>query len=1097
MSLHTLANHLQSAGRGEDSVLIHMTPKEVQGLQSLAMAHGGSLTINPETGLAEAGFLSSLLPMLAGAALTIGSGGALSPLAASMMVGGAGALATGSLSKGLMMGLGAYGGAGLGAGLAAAGAGAAGTAAASAPVTYATSPFTAAAPTAAGSTAGAIGGANLGQVGNPFVNPATNPAQALATSPAPVPVTVATTDATGQSIFSKFSQAGRGLGNILGGGPEGESAREQFAGQITKPQMYSAGLSAVMTARQEQQDAMDRAQREANRPTGPFKPKYEYDSGYNPTAMSPTLSGERTYFSPSYNPVRAAGGGMMGMPMQGGAPVEQMSNLNSIGANTRFPMANQITSGYATAAQRPISENVLTPMTNYNLDPYSGEQRFAEGGIAALAYAEGGKTMTLAEAVKEAKAQGISTKGLGTAGLANALGATITSQAGTAMAKGPVSTASSVPSAARAQELFKAGDKAGAEAMLKAAAEYIPAATAAPVTSAPSTGGGTTPKTPKVDSQVGALLLKQAEAINARPNPFKPGTTKTLSTKATAGLESIAQQQADAVRKPVTFGGKTYEPTKTNEIDVPDLSSKQLAAYTKLPALEDLAKRFTGLDRLTVDQKTQLANLIKDNKVTNSNIENIVNDWTPRRDEEAYLGLATLPTELGGKGKQPIFGEPPEGTTATGEYVYDPVTKNYTLKSDKSNIYISDKVRDITSVKDLDPVTMALYGRKANLSDFANYDTKKLGQKLSLADIYYDMSKSPQYEDFLSGQELAYINKYSASPAEITSIYRDLFGKAPPANVFMEYGAMTPDKVRQALINTPEYEERLNKGIKPDIEYDEAGNVVIPGAINRTVTTTADTGSAYTGAPIVAAPFQPFTPAYAGGKSGLEAIIPQTSSVTPSVSSAFTPNYSLSPVQNALAPAFTPSSVFTLPSVSTQPITNKPLVSTGALPTATNPYQSPMNAISAFNPFTNLTPDQLKNLTPEQYKQYMSMLQSPVGSNVFSAGTYNAFPMASGGMAQSGYNLGGYSDGGRLLKGPGDGVSDSIPASIGNRQPARLADGEFVVPARIVSEIGNGSTDAGARKLYAMMDRVQRARSKTVGKGKVAVNSKADRLLPV
>ena len=93
-------------------------------------------------------------------------------------------------------------------------------------------------------------------------------------------------------------------------------------------------------------------------------------------------------------------------------------------------------------------------------------------------------------------------------------------------------------------------------------------------------------------------------------------------------------------------------------------------------------------------------------------------------------------------------------------------------------------------------------------------------------------------------------------------------------------------------------------------------------------------------------------------------------------------------------------------------------------------------------------------------------------------------------------SLGGYSDGGRLLRGPGDGVSDNIPATIGDRQPARLADGEFVVPARIVSEIGNGSTEAGARKLYAMMDRVQRARRKTVGKNKVATNTNAERLLP-
>jgi len=109
---------------------------------------------------------------------------------------------------------------------------------------------------------------------------------------------------------------------------------------------------------------------------------------------------------------------------------------------------------------------------------------------------------------------------------------------------------------------------------------------------------------------------------------------------------------------------------------------------------------------------------------------------------------------------------------------------------------------------------------------------------------------------------------------------------------------------------------------------------------------------------------------------------------------------------------------------------------------------------------------------------------------------------ADGGM--TGYAMGGglgslgsYSDGGRLLKGPGDGVSDSIPATIGEKQqPARLADGEFVVPARIVSELGNGSTEAGAKKLYAMMDRVQRARGKTTGKNKVAANSRADKYLP-
>ena len=111
-------------------------------------------------------------------------------------------------------------------------------------------------------------------------------------------------------------------------------------------------------------------------------------------------------------------------------------------------------------------------------------------------------------------------------------------------------------------------------------------------------------------------------------------------------------------------------------------------------------------------------------------------------------------------------------------------------------------------------------------------------------------------------------------------------------------------------------------------------------------------------------------------------------------------------------------------------------------------------------------------------------------------GGVTAFPygesvvrMAGGGLG----SLGGYSDGGRMLKGPGDGMSDSIPAQIGRKQPARLADGEFVVPADVVSHLGNGSTDAGAKQLYKMMDRVRQART---GKKKQAPAVKTGRMMP-
>jgi hypothetical protein len=93
---------------------------------------------------------------------------------------------------------------------------------------------------------------------------------------------------------------------------------------------------------------------------------------------------------------------------------------------------------------------------------------------------------------------------------------------------------------------------------------------------------------------------------------------------------------------------------------------------------------------------------------------------------------------------------------------------------------------------------------------------------------------------------------------------------------------------------------------------------------------------------------------------------------------------------------------------------------------------------------------------------------------------------AQGGIMQASSHLGGYAAGGqpRLLKGPGDGMSDNIPATIANKQPARLADGEFVVPADVVSHLGNGSTGAGAKKLHSMMDNVRKARTGRKAQGK-------------
>jgi hypothetical protein len=137
---------------------------------------------------------------------------------------------------------------------------------------------------------------------------------------------------------------------------------------------------------------------------------------------------------------------------------------------------------------------------------------------------------------------------------------------------------------------------------------------------------------------------------------------------------------------------------------------------------------------------------------------------------------------------------------------------------------------------------------------------------------------------------------------------------------------------------------------------------------------------------------------------------------------------------------------------------------------------------------------------PVQPNPYYSPVYAAGGGGIrdimmAQGGAYDDEPMGDdSGMAGGGItSLGSYSDGGRMLRGPGDGMSDSIPATIGRKQPARLADGEFVVPADVVSHLGNGSTDAGAKKLYAMMDKVRQART---GKKKQAPAVKTQKYMP-
>lgn len=388
MSLQHAAQHLAAQGRGEDTTLVHMTPREVSGLQAIAKAHGGSLTINPETGLAEAGFLDKLMPMIVGAGLAYATGGtslAMSPAMIGASVGGLEALRTKDLGKGIMAGLGAYGGAGMFG--AAEGAGMFKGADATSGLTVPQAPTVS--PAMPDVTSGSTGMDSF--VGN---NGMTNVPQA--TLPDNIDMGGGFNPATG-SAASPIHAAPPSMGDLI---------------------MQNKGYAAAGAA----PAIMDAMTPNRTPPAGKDQMIRPYTFDYNRQQVSNPIGGlrqdgqdtsERTYFQPQFTPLtpyKAAGGGLMSlarvatgedvMPtendekMAGGGPVEQMSNANAIGANTGYPMADVNKATYSTPYQTPVSQNVVQGSADTGVNPMNGEMSFAAGGISTLGgYSDGGRLL--------------------------------------------------------------------------------------------------------------------------------------------------------------------------------------------------------------------------------------------------------------------------------------------------------------------------------------------------------------------------------------------------------------------------------------------------------------------------------------------------------------------------------------------------------------------------------------------------------------------------------------------------------------------------------------------------------------------------------
>jgi len=362
------AQQTQSKGRGQDTMLVHMTPGEVKGLQALAMSQGGSLTINPQTGLPEAGFLSSILPMVAGLALapmTAGTSLAFlgaTPFATAMTVGGITGLATGSLKKGLMAGLGAYGGAGLGEGLSAA-AGTAENLAAVAP------------PTPAPGSFGQIGQSNLATlptsaptppfasptIASPFQTPGVNLGAADLTN---LPSSALNTPApTGMDAFTGGTKA------MLQTGYPGEAARSAFMKAAPTGSLLAAGTTMASALTPEPE---------------PLKTSKSYIRGYDLDVTNPsgtpqytpqdTREREQVRYTFSPRPIYEAA--------QGG-----LTALNGQTYDDEYGRDEYKAGGQAKARSKSLKGDPYYKFADSRKDSSMEaaiEQNFAKGGLGAV-----------------------------------------------------------------------------------------------------------------------------------------------------------------------------------------------------------------------------------------------------------------------------------------------------------------------------------------------------------------------------------------------------------------------------------------------------------------------------------------------------------------------------------------------------------------------------------------------------------------------------------------------------------------------------------------------------------------------------------------
>ena len=948
MSLHKFAEQVASQGRGDDSLLVHMTPDEVRNLQQFAQANGTTLTINPTTGLPEAGLLSDLFKAVAPIALgaflgpagAAFGGGFMSAGMAGAAVGGITTLATGSLSRGLMAGLGAYGGAGLGESLMNAGS------------------------ASLASSAGATAGAEATQQG------LSEALRARAIDDAAI--SQGFNEAVGKTAAT----------DVFGAGAKAAAANPMaFAKQNLGNLAYAAapiaaGMMVPTTTKLPDPKSTGNIRQMAyniNPDTG--RP----DPLYGRVEMAPvkasewgdkTFQGQRDLFykqNPNpyelgvgslnqppqqQQPTPMAGGGIVALAPGGYVPSDadifkyfQTPNL------TDTQIAADMQKFGVSAADIARATGTQNQQADY-------EKRFVNTLVAP--------TTDSSEFLKATQAVGLQDQALATAmqnaGLSQGAQYAMThadSDAG--FTGGVVDAGTGKPVDLYNQIGYTAGklpgDQGGLEG-LYGNINYVASG---------------------LQDLIDTGKMSVADAQNAALAELQRTNVSVGDVKAATGKDFGSLFKPKEIIKPITptpFTGVVPGATQLPNATVYDNGA--FGNYGSGPA--------TGVDYKgdTVSIATP-GDIITNPDDTRTVVPNI-----PGRPYGGFTGMEGVKSAYTAGGGSLGYTAPVPKTPAEHNAAYNKMTDD---SLDAYN-FLMGKGKNLTQ-------------RKAETRDrpvMQRYDEAVLGRKMTRPVKTTATTKSVTG---VPGQPQTYFNE-------------------------AEYLAANPDVAAEMKSGKSNFTSAYEHWLR----YGKAEGRKFAGDYEGYTTAAALAAAAGAGG---------------GGDAG-----PSGPSGTPGTPGSGNAANSITGLaQDA----------------------NMSIADTGIGPSAPSPGTPAGDGDSAGD-------DAVGGYYSRGKLNYRAKNMAMGGATGYAMG---------GGLG----SLGSYSDGGRLLKGPGDGVSDSIPATIGaKQQPARLADGEFVIPARIVSELGNGSTDAGAKKLYAMMDRVQKARGKTTGKNKVAANSRADKYLP-